>query len=509
MSESPRRPAARRSGRRVPRIERLEGRELLSTGGWVIFGAAPVAASPSQPTAVLAPAIPAAATELNADSPAPANTTATVAAATTTIPSPSTAAKTSTTTRTPAVALTPAVSAKTFSVIYNGLLNVSAPGLLAGASAPDPAHPTLTASIATPVAHGTVYSSPDGSFQYNPNAGYFGPDSFTYTASDGVNVSAPATASITVLSVPYVTLKQYRVAGGGSLNVAAPGVLAGTTDPDPSRTHFSAVEIAPPAHGTLKLNADGSFVYTPNAGYIGTDSFSYAADDGAATGSPATVAISVLNAPTLSPQTYTTGLNHALSVAAPGVLAGSSTGDPSKSHVTPWLIHAPTHGALTLGNDGSFVYTPQAGFSGVDVFSVAANDGATTGPAANFTVNVLPAPRVTNFQSADVNGQSTRLTLTFDQPMWPVDAQFTPNYVVVGGSPLHQQFVTIASAVYNATNHTVVLTTSQRLDPRYGWTLYANGSAPFGLVSSANVWLDGAGGGSPGMFYIKPFTIGR
>jgi VCBS repeat-containing protein len=48
-----------------------------------------------------------------------------------------------------------------------------------------------------------------------------------------------------------------------------------------------------PAHGTLKLNANGSFLYKPNAGYVGMDSFTYRATDGVAGSNPATVRITV------------------------------------------------------------------------------------------------------------------------------------------------------------------------------------------------------------------------
>ena len=62
--------------------------------------------------------------------------------------------------------------------------------------------------------------------------------------------------------------------------MAAAGVLANDTDAD--RDPLTAVVATRPAHGTLTLNANGSFTYTPAAGYVGTDSFTYMANDGAA-----------------------------------------------------------------------------------------------------------------------------------------------------------------------------------------------------------------------------------
>ena len=62
------------------------------------------------------------------------------------------------------------------------------------------------------------------------------------------------------------------------LTVAAPGVLGNDTDADGDP--LTAVLVSGPAHGTLTLNADGSFTYTPDANYNGPDSFTYKASDG-------------------------------------------------------------------------------------------------------------------------------------------------------------------------------------------------------------------------------------
>jgi hypothetical protein len=75
----------------------------------------------------------------------------------------------------------------------------------------------------------------------------------------------------------------------------APGVLGNDTDTDGDT--LSAVLVSSPSHGTVTLNADGSFTYTPAAGYSGPDSFTYKAGDGAASSEPATVTITVTPAP--------------------------------------------------------------------------------------------------------------------------------------------------------------------------------------------------------------------
>src|SRR2546425_2590286 len=63
-----------------------------------------------------------------------------------------------------------------------------------------------------------------------------------------------------------------------TLTVAAPGVLANDTDVDGDP--LTAILVNGPAHGTLSLNSDGSFTYTPALNYNGPDSFTYKANDG-------------------------------------------------------------------------------------------------------------------------------------------------------------------------------------------------------------------------------------
>jgi ELWxxDGT repeat protein len=64
-------------------------------------------------------------------------------------------------------------------------------------------------------------------------------------------------------------------------------------DRDPEGKPLTAVRVTGPAKGTLTLNVDGTFTYRPNAGFIGTDSFTYRASDGTATSNLATVTITV------------------------------------------------------------------------------------------------------------------------------------------------------------------------------------------------------------------------
>ena len=99
---------------------------------------------------------------------------------------------------------------------------------------------------------------------------------------------ATVTSTVTpVNDAPVAVADSYSTDEDTALTVAAPGVLANDTDVDGDP--LTAVMVSDPAHGTLTLNADGSFVYTPAANYNGADSFTYKANDGTADSNVATV----------------------------------------------------------------------------------------------------------------------------------------------------------------------------------------------------------------------------
>jgi hypothetical protein len=125
------------------------------------------------------------------------------------------------------------------------------------------------------------------------------------TANDGQDTEPDVqTFQITVNSVPDLPLAQgdaYSLWKNTPRTVAAPGALGNDFEYDGEA--LTAVLASGVSHGSLTLNPDGSFTYTPTAGYAGPDSFTYLArDTSGADSSPATVTLTVQNdttAPTL------------------------------------------------------------------------------------------------------------------------------------------------------------------------------------------------------------------
>ncbi len=272
-------------------------------------------------------------------------------------------------------------------VAPGGTLTVSsAQGLLAGAIDPTPGT-TLTAQLVGSAMMGQLTLNPDGSFTYTPYGSFVTSDSFTYAITNGALTSNTATVLIAVAQAsPIGQPLYYSVQHGQTLSEnAAQGVLA--SDVSPSGGALSAQLDSGPAHGSLQLNADGSFSYTPYGGFAGNDSFTYSASDGDTISAPITVNITIENSPPAATgQTYSVYENATLN-ASPGLLTTAS--DPDGDPLTLSLIQGTQNGTLTLNANGTFSYIPDSGFTGADTFTYEVSDGIAATTAVT-TINVLP-----------------------------------------------------------------------------------------------------------------------
>ena len=249
---------------------------------------------------------------------------------------------------------------------------------------------SLAVTTAGTPAHGTASVNPNGTVTYTPAAGFNGIDSFTYAMSDSQGGSANATVDVTISSVneyPVAVNDSYSTSKNTALTVAAPGVLANDTDGDGDL--LMAFVLTEPSHGTLTLNAEGDFTYTPETDYAGADSFTYVIDDGVATSNVGTVTIAVAptnEAPVAQANSYSTDEDTPLVLAAPGLLANDT--DPNSDPLTAVLVSAPGHGSVTVSSNGGFTYTPAADYNGPDSFTYKANDGAADSNVATVSLTV-------------------------------------------------------------------------------------------------------------------------
>jgi len=267
-------------------------------------------------------------------------------------------------------------------------LDVGAPGILANDLDVD--GDALTITVVSSTAQGTLDLEQDGSFTYEPAAGFSGTDGFVYQIDDG-SLAAQAVVTIevgVVNDVPVALPDQYDVAANVELVVPSPGVLENDTDEDGDE--LTAVLVTSP-DGSLNLAADGSFDYQPAPGYFGTDSFEYRAFDGVNMSDvvKATILVTATGTPPIAAEdAYNVTAAETLVVAAPGILTNDT--DDDGDELSAVLVSEPAEGTLELQQDGSFVYDPRDDFQGVVTFTYRASDGANVSPVTIVTITVDP-----------------------------------------------------------------------------------------------------------------------
>ena len=299
------------------------------------------------------------------------------------------------------------------------------------------------ASILNPSASGQVftwsqtYVVPAGTsrsfaFQATPTIGGYATNSAvafvkntqidtTLIASD----NAPAIETVRVLLAPTAANATGTTPENQSLSVAAPGVL--TNDVDPNGFSLSVISYTQPGHGSVTVNADGSYVYSPATNYYGSDSFSYTMTNGNGRASSAAVNLSVLfvnHSPTLDPISPITVNEDApqQTVNLTGISAGPTNESSQTLTVTaassnPGLIPNPTVTYTSADSTGTLTLTPATNSYGQATLTVIVKDsGGTTNGGIDSVTNTLivTVAAVTNIWAA--NGSLTNHVNNADGP---------------------------------------------------------------------------------------------
>ena len=245
----------------------------------------------------------------------------------------------------------------------------------------DPNGDTLTPVIADQPTNGAAEVNDDGTITYTSDEGFKGVDSFTYRASDGNLTSNLATVTITVANAAPVAVDD--TASTDTNQAVGIGVLANDTDPNPA----DALEIdsfdGVSAHGTIVQRGNLLF-YTPEAGFKGTDTFTYRATDGQLTSNQATVTVTVRNAAPTAVDDEATTAGAAVSVP---VLDNDT--DPNGDPLSIADFDATSAHGGTITRDGDeLVYTSAPGFHGTDTSTYVVTDGDDGGDTGTLTVTV-------------------------------------------------------------------------------------------------------------------------
>jgi hypothetical protein len=261
--------------------------------------------------------------------------------------------------------------------------DVSATVLLTGR---DPDGDALTYVVVDLPTHGTLSGEPPG-LTYTPEAGYAGPDIFTYRVLDSESESIPASVTIDVTAGARgpIALPQHIETDEDN----AVSIVLTAADPSGGPLTFSL--LVEPTHGTLEGDAP-TLIYVPELDFHGADELTFSVNDGMRHSAAASITIDVLpinDAPIADDQHIEMTEDSALHV----VLVGS---DVDGDALTYELVDLPGHGAVA-GIPPNVTYTPDLNYHGRDELSYTVSDGLLSTSEVVVTLTVDPvddAPRL-------------------------------------------------------------------------------------------------------------------
>jgi phosphodiesterase/alkaline phosphatase D-like protein len=262
----------------------------------------------------------------------------------------------------------------------------------------------LTVSSITQPANGSAVNN-GSDVTYTPDADYCGSDSFTYTVGDGNGGSDTATVDVSVTCVndaPVADDQAVSTQESTPVDITLTG-----SDVDEDTLTFGVVD--GPTNGVLS-GGGANLTYTPNAGYIGSDSFTFRANDGTADSNLATVTIEITEVntpPVADDQAVSTDEDTPVDIT----LTGS---DVDEDALTFGVVDGPTNGVLS-GSGANLTYTPDADYNGTDSFTFRANDGQADSNVATVSITVNPvndAPVADDQAVSTQEGTPVAITLT-------------------------------------------------------------------------------------------------
>ena len=255
---------------------------------------------------------------------------------------------------------------------------------------------SLSVSSVTQPSNGSA-SLVNGEVNYTPAGNYNGPDSFTYTVSDGKGGTDTATVNLTLNAVndAPVAANDTKTTDEDTPLTFPSSDLVGNDDegaPDESGQTLTVTEVFDGTHGTVDLGADGNITFTPEANYHGDATFDYRVCDN---GSPSecsietavvTITVSPVNdAPEAVNDSATTDEDTAEAI---NVIANDTDVDNTNAQLSVSSFTQPSNGAVTQNADGTLKYTPKADFNGTDSFTYEAKDASLDSNSAKVTITV-------------------------------------------------------------------------------------------------------------------------
>ena len=242
--------------------------------------------------------------------------------------------------------------------------------------------PTITAAPS----NGTAAVNGAGNVTYTPNAEFSGTDTFTYEVCDPGNACDTATVTVTVVEVNDPPIAQDDAAATDVDQRVNIDVRANDSDPEGGQLENPTI-VDGPANGQAQVQANGEIGYGANAGFSGTDSFTYQVCDAGNACSTATVTVTVAppNAPPDAVDDAVSLDEDASANFDPRANDSDPDGDPLAA---PTIDTAPSNGQAVVAANGTITYTPDADFFGIDtlIYEVCDDQNNCATATATFTV---------------------------------------------------------------------------------------------------------------------------
>ena len=246
---------------------------------------------------------------------------------------------------------------------------------------------------------GALTVNRDGSYRFTPVADWNGTAPVvTYTVSDG-NDGGTTTATLAITVTPVADVKDDSATTHAGVPVTIDAIGNDRfVNPDQAITG-----VTQGAHGSVAIE-NGQLVYTPNAGYVGQDTFTYTVTSGGVTETAAVSVVMTNTVPVADGEIVTTPEDTAIGGE---LLTNDRDPDGDPLHIAGFTVGGQTAqpgdtvqlagvGALTVNRDGSYRFTPVADWNGtapVVTYTVSdGNDGGTT--TATLAITVTPVADV-------------------------------------------------------------------------------------------------------------------
>ncbi|BEL11072.1 hypothetical protein Q0Z83_092630 [Actinoplanes sichuanensis] len=246
----------------------------------------------------------------------------------------------------------------------------------------DPDGTLALVSVGTP---GNGTAAVDGDqVVYTPAEGFSGVATFDYSTKDALGQSTGATVTVTVSPAPHAPNKEAETEPDKPVTIPLPTV-------DDNGIGITVTSVGQPKHGTVVLNPDGTFTYTPDKGFVGTDSFTYEAVDADGNRTTGTVTVTVAGvdaAPVAMKDRYTVVAGEALTFNPT-----SNDSDPNGGNLTILKISKPERGTATL-TDLTVTYVAPTGFTGTETLAYTIQDVNGSTAQATIAIRITAAATV-------------------------------------------------------------------------------------------------------------------